>query len=268
MLRRMMMPANEERDMESPGARPSGPYRALQGLAGSALELDGALQRQASGLLRRLERHHPASYAHSLRVARLTLAMWHAAPERLGCGATALLGSALHDVGKLYVPAACLASQSPLSAQERHLVHAHAAAGASLLATLGFPPAIIEVAAHHHERWDGGGYPTGRPAAEFAPIVRAVAAADALAAMTEPGRSYRTPLTRDAARQELLACRGSQFDPQAVDILLDIIAAEAKPRARPHARMREGGATRDRMTELLDRVRLVPPGRDLAPAGS
>jgi putative nucleotidyltransferase with HDIG domain len=231
-----------------------GARRALEALAGTGLELDADLKKQACHLLHRLERHHPASYAHSLRVARLTMAMWRAAPDRLGCGATALLGSALHDAGKLQVPASCLASPAPLSAEERRLVQAHATAGASLLATLGFRSPILDVAAHHHERWEGGGYPTGRPTAEFAPIVRAVAVADAFTAMTEPGRSYRKPLPREAARDELLACRGSQFDPEAVDLLLQALAQKAAPK-------------RGRMARLLGRVQLAPPRRFLAPIG-
>lgn len=249
-----MVPGNGVREVGFRTVRRHGMRRALERLAGPVLEIDAGLSERAAQLLHRLELHHPASCAHSLRVARLTMAMWHVAPAWLGCGATALLGSALHDMGKLQVPVGCLASASALSAEGRGLIRAHAAAGASLLATLGFPPGIIEVAAHHHERWDGGGYPTARPAAEFAPIVRAVAAADAFTAMTEPGRSYRKPLTREAARRELLACRGGQFDPEAVDVLLQVLMDQAAPK-------------RGRLTRFLDRAWRVPPRRLLVPVG-
>nr|WP_256437531.1 HD domain-containing phosphohydrolase [Roseococcus sp. SDR] len=210
-------------------------------------------------MLERLRRHHPASYAHSFRVTHWTMAMWRAAPAWLGCGATALLGSALHDVGKLYVPVRSLASREPLATDERRLVQAHAAAGGALLAARRFPRAIIDVAAHHHERWDGGGYPSGQAATSLAPIVRAVAAADAFTAMTEPGRSYRTPFSQEAALRELEACRGRQFDPQAVATLILAVTEEAAPapmEALPHGR-RAG---------FLRRVCLAACGRELMPA--
>lgn len=203
-----------------PELQPPGAGCALDALGAAALGLDPALACKARHLLERLERHHPASAAHSMRVARLAMAMRRIAPAWVGCGATALLGSLLHDVGKLYVPQGWLASDLPLSPDERQSIMAHAEAGASLLAALGFPDGVIEIAAHHHERWNGGGYPSGRPAGAFPRVVRAVAVADAFTAMTEPGRSYRTPLSPSAARQELEACQGTHFDPEAVAILV------------------------------------------------
>lgn len=227
-------------------------------LAGGHFALDPELLNRACALLDGLARHHPESFAHSLRVARVTMAMWRTAPRRLGCGPTALLGSALHDVGKLEVPLGCLASGSPLAPEGRRLVQAHAAAGASLLARLGFPPEVVAVAAHHHERWEGGGYPTGRPAVMFAPVVRAVAVADAFTAMTEPGRPYRRPLSREAARRELMACRGRHFEPEAVELLLGSLADGIEARRAP------AGAKRGRPGRLLAAAGLAGAERALA----
>ncbi|MEI6162256.1 MAG: HD domain-containing phosphohydrolase [Roseococcus sp.] len=199
--------------------QPPSPGFAIAALGAAHLEIDAGLRRKTEQLLQRLEQHHPASYAHSIRVARLTMAMHAAAPAWMGCAGTALLGSLLHDIGKLDVPASALSSSLPLSPEERRALTGHPAAGAALLGALGFPAGIIEVVAHHHERWSAGGYPSGRPARDFSPLVRGVAVADAFTAMTEPGRSYRAPLTREAARRELEVCRGSHFDPEAVGIL-------------------------------------------------
>lgn len=219
------------------------PCHALEVLGWPGLAIAPDLRRKTHGLLHRLERHHAESYAHSCRVARLAMAMWRAAPDQLGCGATALLGSVLHDIGKLSVPEGVLASGRPLSARERLAVTAHAADGAAILSALGFPAGVVEIAAHHHERWGAGGYPTGQAAAEFAPITRAVAVADAFTAMTEPGRAYRRPLSPEAARLELERCRGTHFDPEAVAILgrcaVDALSGSPATVARMLERLRD-----------------------------
>lgn len=226
------------RDMKMLDLQPPIPRFAIVALGGDHLEISTALQHKCWRLLQRLEEHHAASYAHSIRVARLTMAMHRAAAAWMGCAATALLGSLLHDVGKLYVPASTLASDLPLSPEERRGVMGHAAAGAALLSELGFPAEIIEIVAHHHERWSAGGYPSGRPAREFSQVVRAVAVADAFTAMTEPGRTYRTPLAPEAARQELMTCRGGHFDAEAVAILSRCIAQDASRRCASQRPMR------------------------------
>lgn len=198
-----------------------------------------AWRARAMRILGRLERHHAASFAHSLRVARLTMLMQAAAPGWVGSAATALLGSLLHDVGKLSVPAACLASRLPLTPAQRERVMMHAALGAAELREHGFPSEVVEVAAHHHERWDGGGYPTGQPAGAFPPIIRVVAVADAFTAMTEPGRAYRSPLCPAAALREVQANQGTQFDPLAVALLTRCLQAPppaAGVRAQPPRR--------------------------------
>jgi putative nucleotidyltransferase with HDIG domain len=178
----------------------------------------------ALALLDRLECHRPSCAAHSLRVSRLAMAMWRVAPAWLGPVETVLVGSLLHDIGKLYVPNEILGAERGLTAAERVVVNAHAPRGAALLAGLGFPPPVVAVARDHHERWAGGGYPTGQPAHRLAPVTRAVAAADAFIAMVEPGRGYRPARSTEAALAELTAGSGTQFDPEAVAILADCIS--------------------------------------------
>lgn len=236
--------------MGLPDSRIPNPYSALDTLGGAALGIAPRLKHKAHWLLQRLERHHAASYAHSCRVTCLTMAMWRRSPGWLGCPSTALLGSLLHDVGKLYLPAKLLASDLPLAMGERQAIMAHATDGASLLTAHGFPAEIIEIVAHHHERWSGSGYPSGRLASDFAPIVRAVAVADAFTAMTEPGRAYRTPLTHEAARQELECCQGTHFDPTAVAILGRCITVDAPL----HPASRASGG-RGRLMHVFEQIR-------------
>ncbi len=194
-----------------------------------------ALELRARQLIGRLHDHHPDSAAHSIRVAEVTMAMWRTAPDLLGDVETALLGSLLHDVGKLCVPRGILASRRLLSAEERVVMSSHAEQGAELLLAMDFPEPIAAIARGHHERWSGGGYPTALPARSQSPIVRAVAVADAFDAMTDAGRAYRAPLSRHEALREVKACAGRHFEPVAAEILIESLAGRTGRDADPSA---------------------------------
>ena len=172
-------------------------------------------------LVEQLRSHHAPTAAHSARVARVLMLMWARAPERLGDPEPLLIGGALHDIGKLFVPAATLSSEHALDAAEREMIRRHPETGAEVLRSLGFPPLVIAAARDHHERWDGGGYPSGMRSEGLHVVARATAVADAYVAMVEPGRRYRSPLDRDAAVIEIAACRGTHFDPEMAGILID-----------------------------------------------
>jgi putative nucleotidyltransferase with HDIG domain len=173
----------------------------------------------AFGLLSQLNAHHPGTGDHSIRVARLTIAMWSVDATWLCRYETVLLGGLLHDAGKLFVDREILDANRKLSEAESAAMQGHSGQGAALLEELGFADAVVTAARDHHERWSGGGYPTGRPSSQLSPLSRAVAAADAFSAMIEPNRSYRRPRTVAEALIEMNACRGTQFDPMAVDLL-------------------------------------------------
>ncbi|MBU8546604.1 MULTISPECIES: HD-GYP domain-containing protein [Roseomonadaceae] len=174
--------------------------------------------------LGRLRHHHEASAAHAIRVTQVLMAMWACAPETLGDREALLVAALLHDIGKLAVPASILASDKRLDAAEAALVRRHPEAGAELLRGQGFAPEVVAAARHHHERWQGGGYPTGLPAARLPSLARAVAVADAFVAMVEPGRAYRQPITVASALAEIDACSGTHFDPRFAAILAACLA--------------------------------------------
>ncbi len=122
------------------------------------------------------------------------------------------LGGSLHDVGKIAVNAEVLRKQGPLTSSELRQIQAHPVAGARLIEGVDdFRPALPYVL-HHHERWDGSGYPHGLMGEGIPLEARILGVADAFDAMTS-ARPYRPALTVEAALGELRRCAGSQFDP-------------------------------------------------------
>ena len=124
-------------------------------------------------------------------------------------------GFLLHDVGKLAVPDAILYKPDALSAEEFSLVARHPEVGAEILRDVDFLGEGKLVVRHHHERWDGGGYPD-RLAGDAIPLpARVFAVADALDALTTD-RPYRRATRFSRAREEIRAHAGTQFDPEVV----------------------------------------------------
>lgn len=128
----------------------------------------------------------------------------------------------LHDIGKLDVPAEILNKDGPLTDDEMAVVRRHPLMGmrvaAALVPWLGEWAGAIE---HHHERWDGSGYPRGLKGEEISLAARIVSVADAYDVMTS-GRSYQTAKSPEEARQEIARMAGTQFDPQVVRALMSI----------------------------------------------
>ncbi|MBI0432662.1 HD-GYP domain-containing protein [Roseomonas sp. KE0001] len=179
------------------------------------------LSRQSLRLLAALRRHHPPTADHSIRVATVLLAMWSRRSEALGDAALIVAAGLLHDLGKLFLPVSLLDAARQLTPLETAAVREHPRTGSETLSALGYPEAVVFSARDHHERWQGGGYPSGRQGRELMPLVRAVCVADAFVAMIEPGRAYRRHLTVAEALLEVQACSGTQFDPGFAALLVD-----------------------------------------------
>lgn len=173
---------------------------------------------------RLLELHSPQLALHSLRVASLTqdLAVLASYP---GDPIPLRLGALLHDLGKLGLPADLLDAARPLSPEERALVSRHPIEGVCLLVTHPVPPfAMIDAIAHHHERWDGSGYPCGLAGTRIPLSGRIVALADVAEVLLRP-RPYQARDPRDV-RAELLASAGSQLDPDLTALALRYLFPE------------------------------------------
>jgi HD-GYP domain-containing protein (c-di-GMP phosphodiesterase class II) len=130
----------------------------------------------------------------------------------------------LHDLGKIGVPDEILHKPGPLNDTEWAIMREHPVWGARALETIpGFRAASLAVR-HHHERWDGGGYPDGLAGEDIRIGARVIAVCDAYEAMTST-RPYRPALAEPLARERIVAGTGSQFDPAAAWGLLEALAA-------------------------------------------
>lgn len=128
----------------------------------------------------------------------------------------------LHDIGKIGVPDIILNKPTGLLDTEYELVKKHTVIGADILKSITLIEHVQEVAKYHHERYDGSGYPNGLKGEEIPIHARIVAMADSYDAMASK-RIYRDALPESVIRQEILANRGTQFDPAIADVLLKLL---------------------------------------------
>jgi response regulator RpfG family c-di-GMP phosphodiesterase len=146
--------------------------------------------------------------------------------EKMGLAGTDLhdvrIAGFLHDLGKVGVPSDLLLRAGALERDERQLVERHPEIGSRLLEPLGIEASLTLAIRHHHEWWDGTGYPDGMAGEEIPVAARIVAIADAFDAMS-CDRPYRTALPRDVVVSELYRFSGTQFDPTAVKHLIGIL---------------------------------------------
>src|SRR5688572_5695291 len=124
----------------------------------------------------------------------------------------------VHDIGKIGIPDRVLRKKGKLTDEELHLIRLHPILGSSILSRFPNMERMIPVVLHHHERWDGTGYPSGIAGVDIPREARAIFVADAFDAMTTD-RPYGEILTTEQALAELRHCAGRQFDPQLVDAM-------------------------------------------------
>jgi HD-GYP domain-containing protein (c-di-GMP phosphodiesterase class II) len=145
------------------------------------------------------------------------------------------LGGWLHDVGKVAIPDSILDKPGPLDDAEWELMRTHPALGADIVLRFSQLREAAAAVRHHHERYDGGGYPDGLAGTAIPVEARIVAAADAYSAMTA-ARPYSPARAPADAAEELRASAGSQFDPEVVEALIDVLGPLARPVNRPRVR--------------------------------
>lgn len=164
-------------------------------------------------LATRLEEHDPDSAGHAERVTTLALRI----ADALRAGAARIdairAGGPVHDIGKLMVDAAILRKPGALAPEELAEIRTHPERGAHMLERDEAARRGLSCVLHHHEWWDGSGYPHGLAGDEIPIEARILAVADAYDAMTS-NRPYRAALGHEEAVAEVERCAGTQFDPQ------------------------------------------------------
>jgi len=128
----------------------------------------------------------------------------------------------LHDIGKIGIPDSILKKAGPLAPEERVLLQQHPEIGARIVKPVeafGTPDGVADIILHHHERFDGSGYPARLAGFRIPVGARIVAVADSLSALLQH-RYYRSGTSFKSALQEIERCSGSQFDPHIVQLLL------------------------------------------------
>ena len=134
------------------------------------------------------------------------------------------LAARLHDIGKVGIPDTLMQKTTLLSDGERQILETHAKTGADLLSQAKVPYGQVaeDIALHHHERWDGHGYPAGISGSAIPLAARIVAVCDVYDAMTHD-KAYRRALSSDEALAEMMRGRGLQFDPKLIDVFRPMI---------------------------------------------
>jgi len=157
----------------------------------------------------------PYTFGHVERVTAYALAIG----KQLGWQGNMLdklrYGSILHDIGKIFINEATLLKEGPLTEGEWLEIKQHPNTGANMVEDISYLAVALPIVRHHHERWDGKGYPNGLAGEQIPIAARIVAVADCFDAMTID-RPYRAAFTLPDARQEILNGSGTQFDPQVV----------------------------------------------------
>lgn len=196
------------------------PILGLRQVQRTNLELEQTNEELLELMVKSIEARDPYTSGHSRRVRQFstTIARAIGLSERQieHVGHAALL----HDVGKIYEKyAGVLSKEDKLTSEEWAIIQEHPADGAELVATMTRLRDLVPAIRHHHENWDGTGYPD-RIAGETIPLAsRIIRFADTIDAMTTE-RPYRRPLTEAQVRAEVIRCRETQFDPEITDRLL------------------------------------------------
>jgi diguanylate cyclase (GGDEF)-like protein len=178
-----------------------------------------AQYRAAESLAKAVDERDAYTGSHSQRVGEYSARI----ARRLGADDSAVeltrLAGNLHDLGKLAIPEEVLRKPDDLSEAERLILERHPQIGFRMLESLGVQP-VAEWVLHHHERWDGAGYPNRLAGDQIPLAARIIFVADAYDAMTSD-RAYRQAVPQQEALAELDRCSGTQFDPAVVKALAD-----------------------------------------------
>jgi putative nucleotidyltransferase with HDIG domain len=172
-------------------------------------------------LVRAAAMHEEGADRHSARVAVLAVAIG----EKLGLSDEELLtlrrAAELHDIGKVAISQSLLSKLGKLSEEEMRVMRQHATLALEILGAVQALKPTLPLIKHHHERWDGTGYPDGLCGEEIPMGARIIAVAEVYDILTH-GAPWKEPLSIDEAKAEIQRCAGTQFDPRVVEVFLQV----------------------------------------------
>lgn len=190
--------------------------RLLQRTNQTLLDLKNSSAQTIQTLAAITEKHDPYAAGHQRKTTELAAALG----KQLGLSAEKIdmlcTAAALHDVGKIAIPGEILSKPALLSPIEHDLVKLHVSEGVEILRASGLPKAVVTAVLQHHERLDGSGYPLGLGGAQISLEAKILAVADSMEAMLSH-RPYRVAMPVESALNELIALKGSYYDPAIVD---------------------------------------------------
>ena len=185
-------------------------------------KLESAYMESIETLRHTVDAKDPYTRGHSDRVAEISVLIG----ENLGLSdqdlRTLRIGGLFHDIGKIGVPDNILQKESKLTDDEYSEIKNHPAIGVHILSTASIFNDIIPIVKHHHEKYDGNGYPSKLKGEDIPYLARITTIADSFDAMSSK-RSYRNSLPIDVIKEEFRKNRGTQFDPKLDDLFLDIL---------------------------------------------
>lgn len=219
------------RALETARGREDKIFGAPVGAVGTAKGREGGARTTgvARGLVEALEAKDPYIGGHLRAVSRLSLriGLELSLPEEQQ--EALVTGALLHDIGKIGVPDDILQKPARLTEEEYTVMRRHPVLGAEIVAPIDELAPAVPVVRHHHERYDGRGYPDGLSGEDIPLLARIVSAADALDSMVRD-RPYGYGISWENALQELEENSGTQFDPRVVEALLRVSAVLGKRR--------------------------------------
>ncbi len=174
-----------------------------------------------------VEAKDPYTKGHSDRVSEYSILIG----TKMGLDESTLhilkIGGLFHDIGKIGIPDSILLKDSKLNDEEYSQIKNHPSIGVHILGDAQIFKDIIPVVLHHHERYDGRGYPKGLKGEDIPLVARIAAVADTFDAMTSK-RTYRDALSLEVVISEIEKCSGTQFDPEIASVFLDILKNDYK----------------------------------------
>lgn len=197
--------------------------KRIEAEAEKVQELNRVFLSTVEALALAIDAKDQVTHGHIRRVQRYTMTLAMALGVKDNRELDALRAAALlHDTGKLAVPEYILNKPGPLTASEFERMKVHADVGADILKSIDFPYPVEPIVRHHHEQWDGSGYPSGLRGQQIPLGARILSVVDCYDALTSD-RPYRPRMTRLQAEQELKDRRGKSYDPWIVDQFIAVL---------------------------------------------